>query len=214
MSLQVCEIFHSLQGESTFTGLPCTFVRLSGCNLACRWCDTTYAATESEDMDVDTVLERVAPYGSSLVEITGGEPLLQPDAPLLIRRLLDREYQVLLETNGSRSILGVDPRCVRILDIKCPSSGEGNSFLWDNLNHLTLTDEVKFVIGTRDDYLFARQTIRKFLSRTDKSRIHLSPVFGDITPKTLAEWILEDGLGARLSLQQHKMIWDPDLRGV
>lgn len=214
MSLNVCEIFFSLQGESTFTGLPCVFVRLAGCNLSCSWCDTLYAKTESTAMSLEKILEKVTGFGVPLVEITGGEPLIQAQTPALIARLLDRGFQVLLETNGSLDIGPVDPGCVRILDVKCPSSGEEGSFLMENLNHLTFRDEVKFVVGSRRDYEFARHFIETRLTRISGSRTHMSPVFGQVRPCDLAAWILEDKTRARLSLQQHKIIWDPDLRGV
>ncbi|MCP4720222.1 MAG: radical SAM protein [Desulfobacteraceae bacterium] len=214
MSLNLCEIFYSLQGESTFTGLACIFVRLSGCNLDCTWCDTSYAKAESNSMPVEKIIDQVRGLGCNLVEITGGEPLLQEETPNLISELLDLNFQVLLETNGSKPIKGIDPRCIRILDIKCPSSNESDSFLYENLEHLTARDEIKFVIGSRQDYEFARTIIIEKLSKRPKDRTHLSPVFGKITPESLAAWILEDKLAARLSLQQHKIIWNPDQRGV
>ena len=214
MSLNLCEIFYSLQGESTFAGLPCTFVRLSGCNLDCAWCDTGYAKDEAVSMSLEEIIHRIRTFGCNMVEITGGEPLLQEETSELISRLLNRNFQVLLETNGSKSIRNIDPGCVRILDIKCPSSNESDSFLFKNLKYLTDTDEIKFVIGSRQDYEFARSIIEKELIQRSKARTHLSPVFGQITPESLAAWILEDNLQARLSLQQHKIIWNPDQRGV
>jgi 7-carboxy-7-deazaguanine synthase len=214
VSLKVCEIFYSLQGESSFTGLPCIFVRLSGCNLDCAWCDTRYAREESTCLSIEKIIDRIRAFGCSLVEITGGEPLLQKKTPLLISQLLDLNFQVLLETNGSQSVRNVDPRCIKILDIKCPSSNEPDSFLYENLTYLTRRDEIKFVIGSRQDYEYARAILLEKLSPRDQSRIHLSPVFGHITPASLAAWILKDRLPARLSLQQHKIIWNPDQRGV
>jgi 7-carboxy-7-deazaguanine synthase len=214
VSLKVCEIFYSLQGESTFTGLPCTFVRLSGCNLDCVWCDTRYAKEESTCLSIEKIMDQIRAFGCSLVEITGGEPLLQKETPGLISQLLDLNFQVLLETNGSQPVRNVDPRCIKILDIKCPSSNESDSFLYENLTSLTQRDEIKFVIGSRQDYEYARAIILEKLSPRNQNRIHLSPVFGHITPKSLATWILEDKLPARLSLQQHKIIWNPDQRGV
>ncbi len=212
--MDICEIFYSLQGESTFAGLPCTFVRLSGCNLDCAWCDTQYAKTEVRPMSLEAIMDQVSSLECKLVEITGGEPLIQGQTPELINRLIKRGYQVLLETNGSQSIAAVDPACIRILDIKCPSSNESNSFHTDNFGLLTPTDEIKFVVGTREDYVFARTIIQKNLSRHPKARIHLSPVFGQITLESLTAWIMEDHLHARLSLQQHKLIWNPEQRGV
>lgn len=214
MPLNLCEIFYSLQGESTFAGLPCIFVRLSGCNLDCAWCDTSYAREEAVSMSLDEIVRRVCDFDCDLVEITGGEPLLQAETPGLVSRLLGAGFQVLLETNGSLSIGPIDPRCIRILDIKCPSSNEAGSFLRENLNHLTDIDEIKFVIGSRQDFEFARTMILKELGQISKTRLHLSPVFGQINLEILAEWILEDKLPARLSLQQHKLIWHPDQRGV
>jgi len=214
VSLNLCEIFHSLQGESTFTGLPCTFVRLSGCNLDCSWCDTRYAKNESTCLSIEKIIDQIKEFDCDLVEITGGEPLLQLETPTLISQLLDLKFQVLLETNGTLSIGNIDPRCIRILDIKCPSSNEANSFLFKNIEYLTKKDEIKFVIGSRQDYEFARTMIWEKLAQRPAGGIHLSPVFGQITPENLATWILEDKLPARLSLQQHKIIWNPDQRGV
>ena len=214
MQLNVCEIFYSLQGESTFTGLPCSFIRLSGCNLDCAWCDTRYAKDEITSLTIDKIIRQISAFGCNLVEITGGEPLLQTETPDLISQLLDLDFQVLLETNGSQSIRDIDPRCIRILDIKCPSSNEPDSFLYGNLNYLTKKDEIKFVIGSRQDYEFARAIIIEKLSQRPKGRTHLSPVLGQINLESLAAWILEDKLAARLSLQQHKIIWNPDQRGV
>ena len=216
MSLSICEIFHSLQGESTHAGRPCVFVRLAQCNLDCAWCDTQYARglDEAAPMTRQEILDRVAEFNCNLVEITGGEPLLQAETPALIQDLLDQGYEVLLETNGSRDIARVSPDCVRILDIKCPGSGEGGSFLWENIDHLSPKDEIKFVVGSREDYEFARQVILDRLTAISGTKIHLSPVFGSITPETLAAWMVEDILPARLSLQQHKLIWHPDQRGV
>lgn len=214
MSLDICEIFYSLQGESTFAGLPCVFIRLSGCNLDCTWCDTPYARTESRSLDREAILKEVDRFGCGLVEITGGEPLLQDETPALVSDLLEKGYQVLMETNGSRDIGGVDPACIRILDIKCPSSGEQDSFLEENYSLLTPNDEIKFVVGSREDYDFSRQIIQDRLGDHPRHRIHLSPVFETLSSERLAAWILEDNLRARLSLQQHKFIWNPEQRGV
>ncbi|MCK5100665.1 MAG: radical SAM protein [Desulfobacteraceae bacterium] len=214
MQLDICEIFYSLQGESTFTGLPCIFIRLSGCNLSCSWCDTRYAEKESQSMNFDQIFKKVASYNCDLVEVTGGEPLLQDDTPDLISMLLEKKYQVLLETNGSKSIKNIHPECIKIIDIKCPSSNESESFLSENINSLTKHDEIKFVIGSRKDYKFAKSIIENKLLKISQKRIHLSPVFGHITPETIASWIIDDNLHARLSLQQHKIIWDPAKRGV
>lgn len=214
MSLDICEIFYSLQGESTRAGLACVFVRLSGCNLSCSWCDTPYAAVQPVSMTIDQIVGRVAAFECPMVEITGGEPLIQPHTPALISALLEKGFQVLLETNGSLSIASVDPACVRIMDVKCPSSGEAGSFLFDNFNNMTARDEIKFVVGSRQDYNYAASVIKTHLMNHPREKIHICPVFETIKLSNLAAWILKDRLGARLSLQQHKIIWDPDLRGV
>ncbi len=214
MQLDICEIFYSLQGESTFIGLPCIFIRLSGCNLNCSWCDTPYARKESCIMTFDQIFKELKSYPCGLVEITGGEPLLQDNTPALISMLLKKKYQVLVETNGSKSIKNLPPECIKIMDIKCPSSHESDSFLSENIPLLTKHDEIKFVIGSRKDYTFAKSIIENDLSGISLKKIHLSPVFGCILPETIATWMLDDHLPARLSLQQHKIIWDPDKRGV
>ena len=214
MQLNICEIFYSLQGESSFTGLPCIFIRLSGCNLACSWCDTGYANTEFHPMTIDQILKKTLSYNCNLVEITGGEPLLQDGTPFLISSLLDKNYQVLLETNGSKSIKDIPSDCIKIMDIKCPSSNESDSFLSENINFLTQQDEIKFVIGSRKDYEFAKAIIDTELKKNSPTKIHLSPVFGLISPDAIAAWMIDDNLHARLSLQLHKIIWDPDKRGV
>jgi 7-carboxy-7-deazaguanine synthase len=214
VSLDICEIFYSLQGESTRAGLACVFVRLSGCNLSCSWCDTTYAAVQPVSMTIDQIVGRVAAFECPMVEITGGEPLIQPQTPALISALLEKGFQVLLETNGSLSIASVDPACIRIMDVKCPSSGEAGSFLFDNFNHMTARDEIKFVVGSRQDYEYAASFIKAHLVNHPREKVHICPVFETIELSDLAAWILKDRLGARLSLQQHKIIWDPDLRGV
>lgn len=214
MSLDICEIFYSLQGESTRAGLACVFVRLSGCNLSCSWCDTIYAGEKSASMTIDQIVDRVSAFECHMVEITGGEPLIQPRTPALISALIYKGFQVLLETNGSISIASVDPACMRIMDVKCPLSGEVGSFLLDNFNHMTDRDEIKFVVGSRQDYEYAASVIQTHLGKHPKEKIHICPVFGHIALADLAAWILNDRLRARLSLQQHKIIWDPDLRGV
>ena len=214
MSLDICEIFYSLQGESSFAGQPCVFIRLAGCNLACSYCDTRYAGKESFPLALDAILRKVRRFACPLVEITGGEPLLQKKTPDLIEQLLAQGLQVLVETNGSQDIAPIPVEAVRILDVKCPSSGMAGSFLMTNLNHLTATDEVKFVIGNRTDYEFATTFIHTHLTRITPERIHLAPVFSTIQPDILAQWMLEDPVCARLSLQLHKIIWDPDQRGV
>jgi 7-carboxy-7-deazaguanine synthase len=205
--LLVNELFASIQGEGTRAGLPCVFVRLSGCNLRCRYCDTLYARENGgREMTVDEVICAVAGYKPRLVEVTGGEPLLQIACRALLKRLLQEGYEVLLETNGSMDLSGVDPAVVKIVDFKCPSSGESDSMLWTNIRHLTPRDEVKFVIGDRGDYEWARGLIqREHLA--DRCVLLFSPVFGEMEPRMLAEWILGDALPVRLQLQLHKIIW-------
>jgi len=215
LSLKVNEIFYSLQGESSHAGQPCVFVRLTGCNLRCSWCDTAYAYEEGRPMDLTEILNGVERFRCPLVEITGGEPLLQEETPELIRRLLDRGYRVLLETNGSLDVSPVDPRCVKIIDIKCPSSGEAKNNRFKNLEHLTERDEVKFVIGGREDYDYARDKLPLIHRKTKGGNIvHFSPLHERMDPRTLADWILEDRLPVRLQMQIHKILWPSDKRGV
>ncbi|MBF0467737.1 MAG: radical SAM protein [Desulfamplus sp.] len=215
MPLNICEIFYSLQGESTFSGLPCVFVRLTGCNLDCTWCDTLYAKKEGALMEIEEIISKVRTFGCGLVEITGGEPLIQKDTSILVDKLLNLGYQVLVETNGTIAIDNISARCIRIVDIKCPSSGELSRNLLQNIDLLGENDEIKFVIANRTDYEFARNLIiNTELQKLGALRIHLSPVYGEIQPEILASWILDDRLGARLSMQLHKLIWHPDKRGV
>jgi 7-carboxy-7-deazaguanine synthase len=215
MALKVNEIFYSIQGESSYAGRPCVFVRLTGCNLRCSYCDTRYAYEEGEDLEIEAILSRVRSYRCPLVEVTGGEPLMQAETSILISRLLDEGYEVLLETNGSQDIGRIDHRCVRIVDIKCPSSGEAEHNDLENLGRLTEKDELKFVIGAREDYEYAKRTLDLVKGKRPAAhRVHFSPVFGKVAPETLAGWILEDRLGVRLHMQLHKMIWPRDRRGV
>jgi len=215
VSLKVNEIFYSIQGESSFAGLPCVLVRLTGCNLRCSYCDTRYAYEEGTLWNIPAIIDRVSSCQSRLVEITGGEPLLQEETPLLIHGLLDRGYDVLIETNGSKPIRAVDRRCVRIVDIKCPSSGESHNNDYSILDDLTEQDEVKFVVGERNDYEFAKEILSSRILKTRISRPPiLSPVTQRLYPKNLAEWILDDHLYVRLQLQLHKILWGSDTRGV
>lgn len=212
--LTINEIFHSIQGESTHTGRPCVFVRLTACDLRCSWCDTPYAFTEGEKMTLDDVLERVEGYGCDLVEITGGEPLLQRDVYPLMEQLLASGKTVMVETGGHRSIKDVPSDVIRIVDVKCPGSGESAKNHWENLDLLSLRDEVKFVIRDRADYEYAKDVVARYglLDRT--AAVLFSPVHGVLDAKELAAWILEDRLPVRLQLQAHKYIWDPHTRGV
>jgi 7-carboxy-7-deazaguanine synthase len=213
--LRVNEVFYSIQGESSFAGLPCVFVRLTGCNLRCSYCDTQYAYDDGNILKIDDILAEVGAYECRLVEITGGEPLLQNETPALIQRLLDEDHEVLLETNGSQDISRVDGRCIRIVDIKCPSSGEEDKNDLNNLNILTENDEVKFVIGSREDYEYAKRVLNLITTYSNrKTAVHFSAVFGVTDPKVLAKWILEDHLKVRLHLQLHKLIWGQGKRRV
>lgn len=211
--VRVNEIFYSLQGESTWVGLPCVLVRLTGCQMRCRWCDSEYAFYEGSWQTLDEVLETVADFGCAMVEVTGGEPLLQPGALPLMTRLCDAGYRVLLETGGGVDISGVDPRVHRIVDVKCPGSGEAGANRWRNLEFLTPQDELKFVLAGREDYEWARDLVR---SRRLESLcpIHFSPVHGELEPADLAAWVLEDRLRVRVQLQLHKFLWGADTRGV
>ena len=213
MSLQVNEIFYSIQGESTFTGRPCVFVRLTGCNLRCRWCDTAYAFYDGETLTVEQVLERVRAYKCPLVEITGGEPLLQDEVHSLIDRLLLEGYEVLIETGGSLDVGRLDPRVIKILDLKAPGSGMDRLNNLDNLQYLDQKDQVKFVVADRRDYEWAKQMMAEH-ALAEKAQVLFSPVFGELHPRELAEWILADRLPVRLQIQLHKYLWDPDQRGV
>jgi 7-carboxy-7-deazaguanine synthase len=212
--LTVNEIFYSIQGESTRAGRPCVFVRLTACDLRCSWCDTPYAFHEGRKMPVEQVLEAVDRFGCDLVEVTGGEPLLQEDVYPLMERLLASNRTVLLETGGHRSIARVPPGVIKIVDVKCPGSGESEKNDWSNLDRLAPHDEVKFVIANRGDYDFAREVIsrRDLASRTNA--ILMSPVHGVLDLRTLAAWMLADRVPARLQLQLHKYIWEPTARGV
>jgi 7-carboxy-7-deazaguanine synthase len=212
--LTINEIFHSIQGESTHSGRPCVFVRLTACDLRCSWCDTPYAFTEGTKVSVDDVVERVEEYGCDLVEITGGEPLLQQDVYPLMRRLLDSGRTVMVETGGHRSIKDVPPEVVRIVDVKCPGSGESDKNHWENLDLLTPRDEVKFVIRDRADYEYAREVVARHHLVGRTAAVLFSPVHDVLPSRDLAAWILADRLPVRLQLQAHKYIWDANTRGV
>ena len=212
--LTINEIFHSIQGESTHTGRPCVFVRLTACDLRCSWCDTTYAFHEGRKVSVDDVVAQVTAVGCPYVEITGGEPLLQPDVYPLMRRLIDRGHVVLLETGGHRSVADVPPEVIRIIDVKCPASGESTKNHWPNLDLLRPHDEVKFVIQDRGDYEFARAVVQRHELAGRTAAVLFSPVHNVLDAKQLAAWILEDRLPVRLQLQVHKYVWGPEVRGV
>jgi 7-carboxy-7-deazaguanine synthase len=212
--LTINEIFHSIQGESTYAGRPCVFVRLTACDLRCRWCDTPYAFHEGRKMSVDEVFADVNARGCPTVEVTGGEPLLQPDVYPLMQRLLDSGKTVLVETGGHRSIADVPAGVIRIMDVKCPGSGESDRNDWTNLAHLTKTDEVKFVIADRRDYEFAKETVEREHLSARVNAVLFSPVHGELDPKRLSEWVIADRLDVRVQLQVHKYIWSPETRGV
>ncbi len=212
--LTVNEIFYSIQGESTYAGRPCVFVRLTACDLRCSWCDTPYAFHEGRKRTLDEVFEDVARFDCPLVEVTGGEPLLQDEVYSLMQGLLDRGRTVLLETGGHRSTARVPGEVVTILDVKCPGSGESERNDWSNLGRLRPQDEVKFVIADRADYDYAREVIERHGLVSRAAAIHLSPVHGGLSSRTLSEWVLADRLPARVQLQIHKFIWEPGTRGV
>lgn len=211
--LTVNEIFFSIQGESGFAGMPCVFVRLTGCNLRCVWCDTEYAFYEGRQMSIGEILGKVESYSCKLVEVTGGEPLAQDGVHELMTILCDRGYEVLLETSGSISIANVDSRVRRIVDIKCPGSGMVKKNLWENIESLTPRDEVKFVVGSKEDFNWAVDVLRRH-ELEKKCPILMSPVFGDVQPVELADWILQSRIPVRFQLQMHKYIWEPEARGV
>ncbi len=217
--LRVTEIFHSIQGESTRSGLPCTFVRLTGCPLRCVWCDTEYAFQGGDPMTLEQIIDRVQELGTPLVEVTGGEPLIHANAFVLVERLIDMGHTVLVETSGAVDVGPLDRRAHKIMDLKCPGSGEEGRNLWSNLAHLTERDEVKFVIADREDYEWARDVIHEHgldqrVAGGSLKALLLSPVWDAIEIEALAGWILADHLPVHLQLQLHKLIWGADIPGV
>jgi 7-carboxy-7-deazaguanine synthase len=211
--MRITEIFHSIQGESSYAGQPCVFIRLTGCPLRCTWCDTDYAFHGGQDGSIDDVLAKVHRYRCRLVEVTGGEPLAQPESLPLMARLCDAGYTVLLETSGAFDIAPVDPRVHVILDVKCPGSDMTDRMHWPNLSRLAAKDEAKFVLADRADYDWARETLARY-DLANRCTVLFSPVFGSLDIRELAEWILADRLPVRFQLQMHKYIWAPDMRGV
>ncbi len=211
--LKVNEIFYSIQGESTYAGLPCVFVRLTYCNLRCSYCDTEYAFYEGQEMSIEQIVQQVTGYRCRLVEVTGGEPLIQPAVYPLMKQLADNGFEVLLETGGHMDISQVDPRVKRIVDVKCPSSGVAQKMHWPNLKVLKADDQVKFVIGDRIDFDYAVNVVEEY-KLTERCSVLFSPVFGQLKNLTLAEWILKTGLPVRMQIQLHKYIWPPEQRGV
>jgi 7-carboxy-7-deazaguanine synthase len=212
--IRIHEIYESIQGESTFAGLPCTFVRLSRCNLRCRWCDTPQAFEGGTQLPRAEVLEKALSFGTPLVEITGGEPLLQAGAIPLLRELCEAGRTVLLETSGERDISGVDPRVHRIMDLKAPGSDESHGNRWENIEHLTQRDEVKIVLADRADYDWAKAVIEGRSLADRVNAVLLSCVWGELDPKDLVQWVLEDHLPVRVQIQMHKVIWDAETQGV
>jgi len=217
--MRITEIFYSIQGESSYAGLPCMFVRLTWCNLRCAWCDSEYTFRGGEEMSVDDVLRRVGEYrekyGCRLVEVTGGEPLVQKrECVELVRRLCDDGYSVLIETGGSLDASVLDERAVKILDVKCPGSREAKRNYWPNLERLGARDEIKFVIADRADFDYAVEVINKYHLDAREPAVLLSPVWGTVAWDQLAEWVMQSGVRARMQLQMHKLIWGPDKQGV
>jgi 7-carboxy-7-deazaguanine synthase len=210
--MRITEIYQSIQGESSYAGLPCVFVRTTGCDLRCSWCDSEFTFTGGSTMTLDQIIGEVEEYNCELVELTGGEPLLQPEIYELATRLADSGHTVLIETGGHRDISKLDPRVIRIMDLKCPASGECERNLWSNLEHLRPVDEVKFVIADRPDYEWTLRTIREHRLE-DRVKLLISTAFGMIEPSQVVAWMLEDKLCARFQLQLHKYIWSPEARG-
>ena len=212
ITLKINEIFFSIQGESTHIGRSCVFVRLTYCNLRCTWCDTTYAFFEGQDMMLSEIIDQIEQYNCQLVEITGGEPLIQKNVHILLEKLCDQGYEVLLETAGHMDIAVVDQRVKRIMDIKCPSSGESEKIMWSNIDALRNTDEVKFVAGSMEDLTWIKSLLEKYELHS-RCAVIVSPVFGKMENRILAEWILDTRLPVRMQIQLHKQIWKPDARG-
>jgi len=211
--LKVNEIYYSIQGESSKAGLPCVFVRLTYCNLRCSYCDTVYAFYEGTDKSIDEVINEVKKYNCKLVEITGGEPLVQKESLELMKRLCDEGFEVMLETGGSLPIKDIDERVMIIMDLKCPSSKMMKKNLYENIEHIKKTDEIKFVIGDREDYEWSKEMVQKY-SLIEKCSVLFSVVFGKLEPVQLVNWILQDRLNVRYQLQMHKIIWTPETKGV
>ena len=213
MSLKVNEIYYSIQGESTHVGRPCIFIRLTYCNLRCTYCDTEYAFYEGKDIEIPEIMAKIKQWNCNLVEVTGGEPLFQDECIDLLNELTNQNYEVLLETGGSLSISDVPIEIVRIVDFKCPSSGMEKKNLWSIVNDLQPHDEVKFVIGDREDFDWAKEMLNKY-SLNEKCSILFSPTFGKIDPSLIVEWILEGDVPVRMQLQMHKHIWESEGKGV
>ncbi len=213
-TLVIHEIYASIQGESTFAGLPCTFIRTTGCNLRCSWCDTPQAFYGGTRMPRHVVLETALAKGTTLVEITGGEPLLQPGVFPLLSELCDQGKTVLVETSGEADVSRVDPRVHKIMDVKAPASGEAHRNRWSNLDFITKRDELKFVLASREDYEYMRDVLRERQLADRTPHVLASTVFGKLSPRELVSWVLADALTVRVQLQMHKYVWPPDAVGV
>jgi 7-carboxy-7-deazaguanine synthase len=211
-TLRVNEIFYSIQGESTHAGRACIFIRLTYCNLRCSYCDTTYAFFEGQDKSLAEIINQIKGYDCQLVEITGGEPLIQKNVHILMQMLCDQGYEVLIETAGHMDISGIDSRIKKIMDIKCPGSGETEKMMWSNMEYLREDDEVKFVVSNENDLEWMESVIKKY-KINETCEVIVSPVFGKMDNRTLAEWILNKHLPVRMQIQLHKQIWEPDARG-
>ena len=213
MSLKINEIYYSVQGESTHSGCPCIFIRLTYCNLRCSYCDTEYAFYDGKDMEIAHIISEIKRWDCNLVEVTGGEPLFQDECIDLLNELVNSSYEVMLETGGSLSISDVPKKVVKIVDFKCPSSGMVKKNLWSIVDDLQAHDEVKFVIGNREDFDWAKDRITEY-SLDKICTLLFSPTFGEIDPQQIVEWILAENLPVRMQLQMHKMIWSPEEKGV
>ena len=213
MKLKINEIYYSIQGESSYTGLPCIFIRLTYCNLRCTYCDSEYTFHDGEDMTVNEIMARIKQYKCNLVEVTGGEPLFQKGCIELLQKLTDSKYNVLLETSGSLSIENVPKKVINIIDFKCPSSNMKKKNYWENLKFIKQKDEIKFVIGNKEDYEWAKRKINEY-NLTKKCMVLMSPVYKEIESKTIIEWILNDNLDVKFQIQLHKNIWEDETKGV
>ena len=213
MKLMINEIYYSIQGESSYTGKPCIFIRLTYCNLRCSYCDSEYTFHEGKELEIDRIIEKIKQYPCSLVEVTGGEPLFQKGCILLLKRLIEEKYKVLLETSGSLPIKDVPEKVINIIDFKCPSSKMMKKNLWENINYIKQNDEIKFVIGNKEDYNWAKERITEY-DLTEKCAVLMSPTYEEIKSKEIVDWILKDNLDVRFQIQLHKEIWDSDKKGV
>ncbi len=213
MKLKINEIYYSIQGESSYTGLPCIFIRLTYCNLRCTYCDSEYTFHNGDNMSINDILKTIGQYSCKLVEVTGGEPLVQKECIVLLKKLIELDYEVLLETSGSLTIKDVPKQVINIIDFKCPSSGMKKKNYWDNINYLKPSDEVKFIIEDREDYEWAKMKIKKY-NLDKKSKILMSPSYNKIKEKEIVEWILEDNLNVKFQIQLHKIIWKDATKGV